>query len=104
MGDSFGERLRAEPRELFTIPLRSALTQAHEVGRREATEEDRHRVARASFRIAADCEPETADEMEGIARGTGLTIAQVMVLNGLMNLRDDLSSTGGCGHAPPGIR
>jgi isopenicillin-N N-acyltransferase-like protein len=91
MGESFGEQLRAEARELYGIRLRSALTQAHDEGRREATEEDLHRVARASFRITADCDPETADEMEGIARGADLTIEQVMVLNGLTDLRDALS-------------
>jgi isopenicillin-N N-acyltransferase like protein len=91
MGESFGEQLRDEARELYAIRLRSALTQAHEEGLREATEEDLHRVARASLRITADCDPETADEMEGIARGTGLTVEQVMVLNGLTDLRDALS-------------
>jgi len=91
MGESFGEQLRAEARELYVIRLRSALTQAHEEGRREAAEEDLHRIARASFRVTADCDPETADEMEGIARGAGLTIEQVMVLNGLTDLRDALS-------------
>jgi isopenicillin-N N-acyltransferase-like protein len=91
MGESFGEQLRVEARELYAIRLRSALTQAHEEGRREATEEDLHRVARASLRITADCDPETADEMEGIARGSGLTIEQVVVLNGLTDLRDALS-------------
>jgi isopenicillin-N N-acyltransferase like protein len=91
MGESFGEQLRAEACELYAIRLRSALKQAREEGRREATEEDLHRVARACLRITADCDAETADEMEGIARGTGLTIEQVMVLNGLTDLRDALS-------------
>jgi len=91
MGESFGEQLRTEARELYAIRLRSALTQAHEEGLRDATEEDLHRVARASMCITADCDPETADEMEGIARGTGLTLEQVMVLNGLTDLRDALS-------------
>ena len=32
MGESFGEQLRAEARELYAIRLRSALTQGHEEG------------------------------------------------------------------------
>ena len=91
MGESFGEQLRVEARELYEIRLLSALTQAHEQGRREATEEELHRVARGAYRATSDWDPETAEEMRGIARGAGLTIEQVMVLNGLTDLRDTLS-------------
>ncbi len=91
IGESLGEQLRTEIRDLYAIRLRSALTQAHEEGKRDATEEHLHRVARASIRITADCYSDTADEMEGIARGAGMTAEQVMVLNCLTDLRDALS-------------
>ena len=91
MGEAFGEQLRDSVRELYAIRLRSALLQAHEHGRRDATEEDLLRVARASLRITADFDPTSADEMEGIARGAGLRVEQVVAMNGLTDLRDVLS-------------
>jgi isopenicillin-N N-acyltransferase like protein len=91
MGESFGEQLRSQVRELYAIRLRSALLQAHEHGRRDATESALLQVARASFRITADFDPETADEIEGIARGSGLSVEQTMAMNGLTDLRDALS-------------
>lgn len=91
MGESFGEQLRPRVQELYAIRLQSALLQAHEHGRRDATEAALLAVARASFRITADFDPETADEIEGIARGSGLSVEQTMAMNGMTDLRDALS-------------
>lgn len=91
MGESFGEQLRSSIRELYSIRLRSALLQAWEHGRRDATEASLLQLSRAALRITADYDPPTAEELEGIARGSGLTPDQVMALNGLTDLRDALA-------------
>jgi len=91
MGEAFGEQLRASVHELYAIRLQSALLQAHEHGRRDATEEHLLRMARASLRITADYDPPTAEELEGLARGAGLTVEQTMAMNGMTDLRDALS-------------
>jgi len=91
MGEAFGEQLREAIRQLYAVRLRSALLQANEQGRRDATEADLLRIALASHRITSDFDPETAEEMEGIARGSGLDVEQVMAMNGMTDLRDALS-------------
>jgi len=65
MGEAFGEQLRDSVRELYAIRLRSALLQAHERGRRDASEEDLLRVARASLRITADLDPTSGGQDGG---------------------------------------
>ncbi len=91
MGEGFGEQLREAIHELYALRLRSALLQANEHGPGDSTEADLLRVAGASLRITADYDPETADELEGIARGAGLHVEQVMAMNGMTDLRGALS-------------
>jgi isopenicillin-N N-acyltransferase like protein len=91
MGESFGEALRAQIRELCELRLHSALTQAHQQGKVDVTDADLFRIAAASYRMTEALDPDTAEEMQGIARATALSIEHVMVLNGLTDLRDALS-------------
>lgn len=91
MGEAFGEQLRESVQDLYAIRLRSALLQAHEHGRRDVTEEHLLRIARASFLITANFDPDGAREIEGIARGAGLRVEQALAMNGLTDLRDALS-------------
>ena len=91
MGESFGEQLRSQVHALYEIRLQSALLQARDHGRSNVTEPQLLAIARASFRITEDFDPCTAEEIEGIARGAGLTVEQTMTMNGMTDLRDALS-------------
>jgi isopenicillin-N N-acyltransferase-like protein len=75
MGEAFGESCRAEIAELYAARVRNATTQAMQYGGREVA---------------------------GIARGANLSVAKILAMNGLTDIRDvlawggDLEALGGC--------
>jgi isopenicillin-N N-acyltransferase like protein len=91
MGEAFGEHQRAQIHALYALRLRSALQQAHLQGRAEASETSLLQVAQRALEVTARFDPETFEELTGIARGSGLGLGQIMALNGLTDLRDVLS-------------
>jgi len=102
IGEAFGETCRAAIHELYQLRLANAIKQAREHGGREVGES-------AVLAVAAACEaptrahhPDGFAELEGIARGSGMTLTQVLAMNGLTDIRDvlawggELEALGGC--------
>lgn len=102
MGEAFGEALRADVHELYRRRLANALEQAAAYGGRRATEEHLLAVAHASWPVTRRYDPAGAEELEGIARGAGLSIERILAMNGLTDYRDvlawggELEAFGGC--------
>lgn len=102
MGEAFGEACRGPIAELYAIRLRNALAQAKGYGGRDACEEDLLAICRASLSATASYDADGFAELGGIARGAGLSIEQVLALNGLTDFRDalawggELEAFGGC--------
>jgi isopenicillin-N N-acyltransferase-like protein len=102
MGEAFGESCRAEIAELYEARLRNATSQAKEYGGRDVDEPTVLAVARACILPTAAYHPEGFAELSGIARGANLSVAKLLAMNGLTDLRDvlawggELESLGGC--------
>lgn len=101
MGRAFGESCRAEIAELYRLRADNALRQARELGGRGAREEDLLALARACLAPTRAHHPDGYDELAGIAEGSGLSLEQVLAMNGLTDLRDVLAwggdaAPGGC--------
>jgi isopenicillin-N N-acyltransferase-like protein len=91
VGEVLGSRLRERAQALYGLRLASALKQAREEGKVEADEGALLEVARVALAVTEEEDPLSAEELHGLARGTGLPPDKVMALNGLTDLRDALS-------------
>lgn len=102
MGEAFGEACRDPIRALYRLRVDNALTQAASYGGRTVGEEALLRVAEASWAETQRYDPDGAEELAGIARGSGLSVLEVLAMNGLTDFRDvlawhgDLEALGGC--------
>ena len=102
MGSDFGAACREDIHELYRRRADNALAQARLCGRPEADEGDLLSLARASLEITRAHHADGYAELEGIAHGSGLSIEQVLAMNGLTDLRDALAwggpleAAGGC--------
>jgi len=102
IGEAFGEQCRAEIAELYAARLRNAIGQAKQHGGRDVGEPAVLEVARACLAPTRDHHPDGFAELEGIARGAGLSIEQIVAMNGLTDIRDvlawagELEAFGGC--------
>ncbi|MCB9653948.1 MAG: hypothetical protein H6729_07475 [Deltaproteobacteria bacterium] len=109
IGQAFGEACREDIRALYEARVANAIDQVktHGAGRM-ATEASVLDVARQSVPWLARCYPRVFSELEGIARGSGLSTEQAWALNNLTDLRDVLAygapDEGGCSAfvLPPG--
>ncbi len=91
MGEAFGESCREAIAALYALRLENALDQARRYGGRPAREADLLALAEACLEASAAFHPAGAAELRGIARGAGLSPAEVLAMNGLTDLRDALA-------------
>ncbi len=91
MGEAFGACCRAEIAELYRRRVANALADARVYGGREARESDLLALAQASLGWWEAYDEEAVRELEGIARGSGLDVVQLVALGGLTDLRDALA-------------
>jgi isopenicillin-N N-acyltransferase-like protein len=102
IGEAFGETCRDSIHDLYQLRLVNAIRQAHEHGGRDVGESAVLAVAAACVAPTRAHHPDGFAELEGIARGAGLTLVQVLAMNGLTDIRDvlawggELESLGGC--------
>ena len=94
MGEHLGEIYREEISELYALRVANAIRDALRFGGRTVSEEDLLTLAATCYEISEAFDYSGADEQVGIARGSGLTIAQITALGGLTDLRDVLSWAG----------
>lgn len=91
MGESFGEALRQQTRELYERRLQAAIDYAHANAGREYDGDAILAIARRCLPITERYDPQGYAEFLGIARGAGLSAAQLFVTQGLTDLRDVLA-------------
>ncbi len=91
MGEAFGEHTRGETRQLYERRLIAALEYMRERRGHRGTTRDVLTAAEACLPATRRFDPEGYTEFEGIARGAGLTEAQLFVTQGLTDLRDFLA-------------
>jgi isopenicillin-N N-acyltransferase-like protein len=91
MGREFGRILKSEVARLYSLRLDNALRQAKALGNPQASEAALLDVATACCEETQRFDPDGFAELEGIADGTGLSVEQVMAMNGLTDLRDILA-------------
>ena len=102
MGRAFGETCRDAIREFYAIRCGIAIDQAWTYGKQRVSESDVLRVAEACIEPIQAHHADGHAEMAGIATGANLSLAEVVALNGLTDIRDvlawkgDLESLGGC--------
>jgi isopenicillin-N N-acyltransferase-like protein len=102
IGRAYGEALRGDIHELYRRRLANAIGQAKTYGGRDVGEEAVLRLARACFGVTEAYDPSGFEETRGIAEGAGLSVEQIVAMNGLTDFRDvlawggDLESLGGC--------
>jgi len=101
-GRAYGETLREDIHELYSRRLPNAIGQAKTYGGRDVGEDAVLRLAQACLGVTERYDPSGFEETRGIAEGSGLSVAQVVAMNGLTDFRDvlawggDLESLGGC--------
>jgi len=91
MGEAYGEQLRAEIREFYSLRVLNALAQAKQFGGRKLDEGHLLAIADKSLSVSESYDPEGHAELVGIARAANLSVAQVFAMNGLTDLRDVLA-------------
>lgn len=91
MGEAWGEASRADAQALYHIRLDSAIRFAAERGHRAPGPAAVLAAAGRCLAIADAWDAAVSAEFHGIARGAGLSPAQLYVLNGLTDLRDLLA-------------
>jgi isopenicillin-N N-acyltransferase-like protein len=95
MGQTYGERCRAEIRQLYEIRMESAIAFARQAGRRFQPEQVLD-ICRQCLGPTEAFDPLGYEEFCGIADGAGLSPEQVYALNGLTDLRDVLAYADSC--------
>ncbi|MBX2812066.1 MAG: C45 family peptidase [Myxococcales bacterium] len=88
MGTAFGEICREAISELYTLRLENALTQAELYGGHKVDELGLLQLAEQCLRAVRAYTPEGLEELEGVAAASGLTLAQVWMMNSLTDVRD----------------
>ena len=88
MGLAFGSRCRDEIQKLYRARLHNAVLEAEVYGGRTVTEAELLKVARRSLSLAESYHPDGCRELEGIARGSELSLPQIWAMNALTDLRD----------------
>lgn len=102
MGQQLGSTLKAETQRFYKIRLQIAIDQAWIYGQRRVDEAQVLRAARACLPATRAYDPAGFAELRGLAEGAGLSMEQILALNGLTDLRDWLAweghedSLGGC--------
>jgi isopenicillin-N N-acyltransferase like protein len=91
IGEAYGESLRGEIGELYTLRLENALAQAKEYGGRDVGETALLELSKKCLPKSEAYDPEGFAELEGIARGSRLPIEKIFAMNGLTDLRDVLA-------------
>lgn len=90
MGQQFGEACREQIKELYEIRLEAAISHAKDRGR-TYTKEQAIAIAGSNLSIVKEYDDEIYEETLGIAEGSGLSLAQIFILQGLTDFRDYLS-------------
>ncbi len=88
IGRAFGESCREEMRELYALRLANTIGHARKHAGRELDERAVLEVARACLEPTRAYHPAGFEELEGLAEGAGMSLARVLALNGLTDLRD----------------
>ncbi len=102
MGRQLGRELREETQRFYATRLQIAIDQAWKYGQRRVDEADVLKAARSCLPVTRAYDPQGFQELQGIAEGAGLSMEQILALNGLTDLRDwlawggDEDSLGGC--------
>jgi isopenicillin-N N-acyltransferase-like protein len=102
IGEAFGESCRDAIHELYHRRLANAIGQAREYGGRNVGEATVLAVAAACLAPTRAHHPDGFAELEGIARGSNLSLDRVVAMNGLTDIRDvlawggELEALGGC--------
>lgn len=91
IGEAHGRRCRAEIPKLYAARVRNAIAQAELHGGRELGEDAVLAVARACLEPTRAYDPDGFAELEGIARGAGLPVENILAMNGLTDIRDVLA-------------
>jgi len=91
IGEAYGEALRAEIAEFYTVRLNNALAQARHYGGRVVDEDEVLALARRCLAASEGYDPEGYRELAGIARGARLSLDRIFAMNGLTDLRNVLS-------------
>lgn len=91
MGELFGEACREQTRELFDCRMQAAISFAIVHGRRRFAGQQVLDIAEQCLPITQQYDAAGYEEFMGIARGAGLTPAELFVTNGLTDLRDILA-------------
>ena len=90
MGRQFGEASRAKINELYEVRLETALKHAADRGR-TYTKEEALTIAGGNLTILKEYCEDIYEETLGIAEGSGLSLSQIFILQGLTDFRDYLS-------------
>ncbi|MCB9645763.1 MAG: hypothetical protein H6730_04070 [Deltaproteobacteria bacterium] len=88
LGEGFGEACRDDIRGLYEARVLNAIEQAKEYGGKTVTEGHLIAIARASLPLVERYHPQGHEELVGIARGAGMDLVRVWVMNALTDLRD----------------
>jgi isopenicillin-N N-acyltransferase-like protein len=101
MGAAFGEACREAILGLYEARVLNAIQQAKEYGGKTVTEGHLMAIGQASLPSVAAYHPDGHAELAGIARGSGLDLVRVWVMNALTDLRDVAAYTDVALWAPP---
>lgn len=88
MGAAFGEACRAEARALYRARVANAVAQARSYGGRTIDEAWLLDAARRCLSRVQAYHPPGFEELEGVARGAGMSVEAVWAMNALTDLRD----------------
>lgn len=88
LGIGFGEHCREAISELYAIRMANAIAQTKLYGRRTVSEADLLNLAEQCLEPVAEFHPAGLEELQGIAEGAQLDLAQIWAMNALTDLRD----------------
>ena len=94
MGRAFGETCRDAIVEFFALRVDNAIKQAAKYGGQTVAPDGVLAVATRCVPATRAFDPAGFEELTGIAEGAGLTVEQILALNGLTDIRDVLSWPG----------
>lgn len=94
MGQAYGEACRDQLPEFFELRVQNAIKQALSYGGQAVNRDDVMRAAEACIEPTRQHDPRAFQELEGIAEGAHMSVAQVLATNGLTDIRDLLSWPG----------
>jgi isopenicillin-N N-acyltransferase like protein len=91
IGEAFGESCRDLIEELYDLRIRNALEQAWTYGGRRLEVRHLLALAKTCLPMVARFSPGGFEELEGIARGAGRSVAEIWAMNALTDIRDVLA-------------